>query len=146
MIKNKCIKKSNTCLHIQPSSCTSYEGELNEKSLLDTCDTNLEETTEELYKQVGDISKEIDLEEIDIKCLNVEDKKANTIIKALLDKVCSLQEEVTKLKEEGVSPCNIKINTAECPIDLGDLEDECGERITTLNQLLIQLVRNLSTT
>lgn len=134
----KCNVKSNTCLSTTQANCTNYEGGLNSRSPLDECNANIGETTQDIYKQLEDLYLELDTQELGESCIEMGNKKVKDVLKSLETEICRLKEEVENIK--GVSPCNIKINTEDCPLDLRDIKDSCGESIVNLNQLLQHLI------
>ena len=78
------------------STCVSYEKELPEFSELDEC-VSIEETTEELYNLVGTIREELDLESLEFDCIQISgDKKVKLILQTLINKLCTLNTQITE--------------------------------------------------
>lgn len=77
------------------SACVSYEKELPDFSELDKC-TSIEETTEELYTLVGKLREQINLETLELDCVEIEgDRDIRKMFQVLLNKVCQLTEDIT---------------------------------------------------
>ena len=117
------------------ASCTQYEGDVNEDSALvdETC-LSLEETTQDIYDQIGAIKNSQDLSALGEQCLTyVEDEDGKIIVKNVLlkmeEEICSLKTQIETLEKRTI--CDLKIS--DCNIDLKCLEeDECNQTIVTL--------------
>lgn len=124
--------------------CTQYEGDVNtESSLVDDTCFNLEETTQDIYNQLENIT---DLSELGQGCLEyVETEEGKIVVKNVLLKfeqeICDLKEEIENLKT--VSICNTSIT--DCDFDLGTLVDDCGEQPQTIGELLQILINQNNT-
>lgn len=124
--------------------CTQYEGTVNEDSaLVDESCLSVEETTQDIYDQIGAIKNNQDLSELGEKCLTyVEDEDGKIIVKNVLlkmeDEICALKTQIETLEKRTI--CDLKIS--DCNIDLKCLEeDECNQTIVTLADW-IQAVTN----
>jgi hypothetical protein len=144
----QCNKIKNSCTGSKTyAACAQFEGDVNEDSALvdETC-LSLEETTQDLYDQVGAIKNNQDLSDLGNACLEyVEDEDGKIIVKNVLikleEEICSLKERINLL--ETVDVCNQ--NIVPCSLDFGDLVDTCGNQPTTLSETLQLILDSLNT-
>ena len=133
----KCSNKiKNTCAGSRiNAACVDYDEIVNEdSSLKDESCLSIEDTTKDIYEQLGAIKTQIDLSDLGKKCLEyVEDEDGKIIVKNALLK---MEEEICNLKQAladnaKTSLCDLKI--ADCGIDLKCLElDPCNNEIITV--------------
>jgi hypothetical protein len=140
-IKNSCTGSKTY------AACAQFEGDVNEDSALvdETC-LSLEETTQDLYDQVGAIKNNQDLSDLGNACLTyVEDEDGKIIVKNVLLK---LEEEICSLKER----INLLETTAICDMPVGDCVDTlcltgaCDTSIVTYGDLLNAMVAKICET
>lgn len=132
-------KIKSTCGSTTYATCVQYETELPTFSAIIGCPT-IEETTEELYLEVGKIKDNNDLTSLGEKCLTYVKEDGKNIVKNVLleyeTQICILKEELEDFKTKGI--CELSI--VGCNLNLTDLVDVCGETPTTLGQLLQILI------
>lgn len=87
-----------TCSGKQFATCVKYEGALPEWSGLDQC-ADIKETTSEIYETLTDVKNSIDFTEIDLNCLNIPLVTPKSLIQAMINKICALEQRVINLEE-----------------------------------------------
>jgi hypothetical protein len=105
---SKCKNKvSQTCIGSTTQAvCVKTDVTVNSESSLinDDC-LNVEETTQDLYNQIGEIKKETDLSELGLKCLTYTKVSGKILTKNVLLKheqeICDLKTKVTALETTG---------------------------------------------
>jgi len=136
-MKKNCNKIKNTCGSEILASCTLYEGDTNEVSLLkDDCQLSIEEATQDIYTQI----EEINLEALEDSVLNyIKTTEDRVIVKNAFIKIDSeliaLKERVAEL--ETIALC--KTNIESCNFLWGTLTNSCGDQPTTFKET-IQLI------
>jgi len=143
---NNCGNKvSNTCGERKNSACVDYEGVLPEFSEIGEC-ANIEETTTELYKIVGDLKEETDLSELGQLCLEYTLEEGKIIVKNVLSTfeqtICDLQNRIIELESESI--CSKPIG--ECLDVIGCLVDPCDNSILTLGDWMRVVVEKICIT
>lgn len=132
-------KIKNTCGNTTYATCVKYETTLPEFSKIISCPT-IEETTEELYRELEEYKDENDLSLLGERCLTYTKKNNRNIVKNILleyeKQICTLKQEIEDFKTKGI--CELSI--VGCNLNLTDLVDACGETPTTLGQLLQTLI------
>lgn len=132
-----CNKVKQTCGSEQYATCVSYEGTVNNQSSLvnDSCIT-IEETTQDIYNQLGTMSTE-DLGEL---CLTYTMEGGKLLVKNVLKKyeqeICALKNQITNINN--TSFWNIPIQGSG--LDLGCLVTPCNTTIITVKDLFEALI------
>ena len=142
----QCNKIKNSCTGSKTyAACAQFEGEVNEDSALvdETC-LSLEETTQDLYDQIGEIKNNQDLSDLGNACLEyVEDEDGKIIVKNVLikleEEICALKEETETLKNTAF--CDLKIT--DCGLDLECLTGACDNDIITVKDLLNSIITKI---
>lgn len=138
-IKQTCIGNENY------ATCIQYELDLPEFSNITEDCYSLEETTEDTYELIGEIKSEIDLSELGENCLTYVQEDNKTLVKNVLlkyeEEICELKQQVENL-QDGTSICNQSV--IGCNINFGDLEDACGETITTLGEAIQAMANQIN--
>lgn len=84
--------KKYSCLHITPSTCVPYEGDLPEWSKhkdSDEC-VMISDVIEEIYDELTRIREAIDVRDLGESCVKVSgDKTVAKILYAIEDKICN---------------------------------------------------------
>ncbi len=145
-------KKKYRCDGRHSATCTFYEGKLPEDSKLkeESCVTTAE-TTDELYRWVGELRKDLDKSKIEKECFEFDKDKDTFVVflNSVVKKICDLEK---KLKDSGVidsdsSSSGSKGSGVSGSISLNKIdtscltEDSCGNKITDVNTLLQEMLR-----
>lgn len=131
-------KLKNTCGVKYNARCVYYDLVIPEWSDLHDQDcVTLEETTEDIYNTLDDIKEDLDLSDLGNNCIDYEEEEVGNIkpkeaFLALETKICEVQEALNN-----VDSCCIDMES----IDTACLVDECGDGITTPEELL-QIIIN----
>lgn len=94
MCENKVKQNCGTVVY---GSCVRYEKEVNTQSELDglSC-ISIEETTQDIYNQLSIILGKLDMSSIENDCIVFSEPRTPiSVIKQLLDKLCSLESIVS---------------------------------------------------
>jgi hypothetical protein len=138
-------KIKNTCGGRTFAGCVDYEGDLPEFTTVGSCPT-IEETTEEIYKEVDEIRTATNLSGLGELCLSYTLVDGKVIVKNALAKfeqeICSLKQQILILQTTSI--CNTSI--VPCNLEWGDLVNECGLQPQTLGQTLQLLINNTTQT
>lgn len=125
------------------AACVSYEKEVPSYSPLheEGCLT-IEETTEDLYNQVGILREEINISELGQLCLTYvpvgQVAKVKDVLIKYEQEICDLKEKVKTLQETAI--CNMDITN--CGLDLSGINDQCENPVQTLADLLQYFITN----
>jgi hypothetical protein len=146
----QCNKIKNSCTGNKTyAACTIFEGDVNEDSALfeDSCDPSLEETTQDLYDQIGAIKNNQDLSDLGNACLEyVEDEDGKIIVKNVLikleEEICTLKTEIETLKNTAF--CDLKIT--DCGLDLECLTGACDNDVVTVKDLFQSIITKICET
>lgn len=132
------IKQNCTKIY---SPCVQYELDIPEFSKLskETPCVSIEETTKDLYENVGGIKEDLDLSELGKTCLRYIKPEGTLKVRDVLlryeTEICELKNSVKKLEEEAICDKDI----TKCGINLPTL---CDTPITTLGQIIEYLINN----
>lgn len=135
-------KKKQRCPKVY-ANCVSYESEVNTDSALknENCLT-IEETTQDIYNQLGKIATVTDLSNLGNNCLTypkVDNKyQLKDVLKKFEEKLCDL--DTTDPSKECI---NINSDITSWGLNLECLEDACGEQITTFKGLLQAIITKI---
>ena len=125
------------------ANCTSYESNVNpDSSLLTTSCRTIEETTQDIYDQLGKLATTSDLSELGKKCLTYPKVDNKYVLKDVLLK---LEEKFCELDTAGSTsePLTIDSNITSWGLDLDCLQAPCGAQITTFKQLLQAIINKI---
>ena len=142
-MKNCNQKIKHTCGSKNYATCIDYESEVNsESSLVETECKNLEQTTQDIYNQLGNL----DLSALGELCLEYVQVSGKNIVKNVLlkheEKICELQARVEELETTDI--CSKSI--IPCSLEFGNLLNACGDGSpTTLAETLQLILDNLNT-
>lgn len=109
-------KISDTCGGKKTTAtCVKYEGEIPDYSDLNECDCyTVEEVTEDIYTELGDVKEEIDLEGLESDCIDFTLTNGKVLVKdaifALTEKVCEIEALLPSEEPECegcIDPCEI---------------------------------------
>lgn len=142
---NNCGNKiKQTCGETTFAACVSYEGDLPEFSELEEC-SSIEDTTEELYKLVGELKEETDLTTLGETCLEYVLDEGKIVVRNVLlkyeEEICLLKEQVTALQNTEICTTSI----TGCNLEWGDLVTSCGDTPGTLVEALQVIIDKLNT-
>lgn len=138
-----CNKVINTCDGMKPAMCTEFEGTTNKESKIkNDCPLSIEDTTQDIYNQLGEIT---DLTKLGKECLEYDLTEDGRLV--VLNVLLKLEEEVctlkTKVKEvETVRICEQSI--VGCELDFGTLTNVCNTQPQTLKQILQLILDNIN--
>lgn len=130
---NYCNPLKDSCKHTK-AICTDYDGSVNEDSNIKDIECkSIEETTQDIYDQLGDLQTLTDIEAFlaDTKCLPVAGTSIGDALEALRDYVCSLSTAAATSGE-----VTFDVST----IDLKCLEGECSTTIETFKALIQAII------
>lgn len=90
--------------------CTKYEGNVSEHSSLSEEDClDVQQVIEDIYDITEDIYSKIDVSQITNNCISfTEPKNISSVLKQVIDKLCSLQETVT-IQEELINTLQVQV-------------------------------------
>lgn len=121
------------------ATCIEYETELPEYSEIDGC-PSIEETTEELYREVTSLKYATDLSALGENCLTYVKEDGIILVKNVLleyeTKICDLEDRISSFEGKGVC----EMNLTDCGLDYGELVTDCGEQPKNLGELLQILI------
>lgn len=127
------------------STCVKYETDLPSFSELPSGCTELDATTTELYKFIGEIKTETDLSELGESCLTYVQEGSKTIVKNVLlkfeEEICELTNRINILETESICTKNI----TACNFDFSGLVDSCGNQPSTLGETIQLILDTLNT-
>ena len=139
---NNCNQVKDTCGTSLLASCVRYESNTNATSTLkEDCALSIEETTEDIYKQLN----EIDLTTLGDKCLTyVTGIDNKTIVKNVLfkyeEEICQLKTKVGELQ----NTMFLNSSIVGGGLQVGALVDNCGNPPQTLKDILNIILDNLN--
>lgn len=114
---DKHSSKLDRCGNVVPSNCVKYVGE--EKDCIDLCTgISLTDVIETISDAICDVKTEIDISDINVPdCFDIDDLTFVNVLTALLNKDCSLQEQIDAINSEleGFNPI--------IEVEFGCLED-----------------------
>jgi hypothetical protein len=147
MMPNNCEDKIvQSCTTPIYAPCVRYEGIVNTQStLIDKGCRNLHQTTEDIYTQLEQVEKEIDLSALGKSCLTyIQDNNKNIVKNVLLkyeQEICDLKTKVANLQT--VAICSTSI--MDCGIDFKCLfpVNPCGTRALTIKDFMVAVVAKL---
>lgn len=126
------------CGSITPSECVSYETTLPEWSELEGCVT-VEESLTEIYKKLTEIAANLEVSDGMPDCITYSsgDQTIASVLRDLAEEICSIKATLN------LSPTTFDVNS----INLKCLqENECGNQVSDLTELLQAIVDNLCNT
>ena len=132
-----CNKVKQTCGSEQYATCVSYEGTVNNQSSLinDSC-ISIEETTQDIYDQLGKMTTD----GLGYACLayTLDNQKITikNVLKKYEEEICSLKTQIQNIHNETF--WNIPI--AGSGLDLKCLVTPCNTTITTVKELFQALI------
>lgn len=134
-------KVKYTCGDVVKATCVDYEGTVNNNSSLkDEKCLDIEQTTQDIYNQLG----QIDVSKID-DCLDYAETNGKIQINKVVvkhgEEICELKEQIKTLQETAL--CNLDIT--KCGLDFKCLvADPCGTgNIKTLADLLQAMINKI---
>ena len=130
-------KKKCNCGARQNAKCVQYDGYLPEYSLLDGDCVNIEETTEELYKNQETILDAIDLKDLGKDCIDYSEFQVGTPLK-VNEALQTLEKEICELKS-----ITEDSSSNDLELDLKCLTTTCGTGIFNLKELLQALINKV---
>lgn len=136
-------KVKQTCGVKVYAPCVSYEKIVPQYSALynQGCLT-IEDTTGDLYNQVGIIKDDISISTLGQLCLtyvpNGQVAKVKDVLIKYEQEICQLKEQVKTLQETAI--CNMDITN--CGLDLSGIDDQCDNPVKTLADLLQYFINN----
>ena len=132
-------KIKNTCGNTTYATCVKYETTLPEFSKIISCPT-IEETTEELYRELEEYKDENDLSLLGERCLTYTKKNNRNIVKNILleyeKQICTLKQEIEDFKTKGL--CDMSI--VDCGLPLDNIVTDSAAKPATLGELLKILI------
>ena len=135
--------KSTCTGSITHATCVKYETELPEFSEISGCPV-IEETTEELYKFVGELKSQTDLSELGEECLTYVLDSGKIVVKNVLlkleEEVCTLKQKVTDLQNTAICTTSI----VGCNFNFGALVDSCNNPPQDLGTLIQIMINKLN--
>jgi len=124
-------KINSTCGELVQAGCVEYEETLPDFSEITGC-PRLDQTTQELYKFVGELKTQTDLSELGEECLTYVLESGKIVVKNVLlkmeEEICELKQQITDLQNRQL--CDIPIG--DCITDLSCLVLPCDTSIVTL--------------
>lgn len=136
-----CNMRKVSCKHSK-AICTEYDGTVNEDStIIDVTCKSIEETTQDVYSQLGDIYDLLNVgEELGDDCLVYSATDLKTIIKKFEEEICDLKEAIAATSGGGGG---VDTNITSWGLDFRCLAGECDTSIQTLPQLLQAIINKL---
>lgn len=136
-------KKINTCGDSMHASCVNTEVTPNSQSVIvDESCLNAEQVLQDIYTQIDDLLKNIDLSGLGEDCLEYTLVDGKLLVKNAILKIeerfCELQERIVALESRQL--CDFPLSG--CGLEIGDLVDSCGDQPQTLSDLLQILINN----
>jgi len=135
-------KLKYTCGRRENARCVFYEIALPDwSSLLSEDCVTLEETTQELYKELSSMREFFDFDNLVEDCVSyvyedVDNQKLSEVINPITQELCALQDAFQSQGENSI--CNVSIS--DCNIDTACLDDECATGLNTIGDLLQALI------
>ena len=130
------------CGSRQNAKCVDYDGYLPAYSVLEDDCVNIEETTEELYKNQEKILDSIDLTKLGKDCLDYSEFQETDTLK-VREALLTIEKEICEIKSISSSTDICGGDTSLIGLDFKCLVTPCGTSIDTLNQLLQVIIDKL---
>ena len=132
-----CSKRRDTCSGKINSICVDYNGDIPNITKLDNKDCNtIEDTTQDLYEIVNEISNQTNIEELRDTCTNVGSNEIKDIVKKHDEILCELLNDVETSN-------NSNLDISGLGIDKKCLSDDCSTGLNTLKDLLQAIIDKL---
>lgn len=132
-----CTKINQKCGTPTYAPCVIYEKTVPTYSLLsaESC-INIEQTTEDTYKEITDLREQTELSALGSNCLTyVKDAENRVVVKNVLlkyeEEICTLKQQITNINQTSI--CDRDISSC---IDTTGLTDPCGDPINTFGQII----------
>lgn len=135
MVKN-CLDKRNTCGTTVASACVPYTGPELDNVDYDTlpCNPNINDIVEDLDGVITSIKTAINIEGLELKCLedcNCGDLTIKETFQIIINKLCEIVDRVKSLEDQMAN-----ISTTKFTVDLSCFANPCFNSATNEYSLL----------